>query len=174
MDYSVSSSGDAQHTYSQLLSDVARLRDELSSFLGTKGLEGARVAFLLESGYNYVVTLLAIWALGGFAVPLCTTHPIHEMLYTVTDSDSSLLLASPQFESKIRELAAEVTKESGAKQLVYIVPSHTPRQVSGVPELVHSPIAHPTRHALMIYTSGTTGKPKVLVSSDVSNGGVLC
>lgn len=169
VDYSVAPDGEAQYSYSQLLDDVTKFRDELSSFLGKKDLEGGRVAFLVESGYNYVVTLLTIWALGGFAVPLCTTHPIHEMLYTVTDSDASVLLATNHFESKIRELADAVAKESSEKRALYIVPQHPVNVVSNVHELVESPIADPMRHALMIYTSGTTGKPKVYSLNEISD-----
>jgi acyl-coenzyme A synthetase/AMP-(fatty) acid ligase len=162
VDYSASSSGDAEYSYTRLLTDVAKFRDELSDFLGKKDLQGERVAFLVESGYNYVVTILTVWALGGFAVPLCTTHPIHEMLYTVTDSDASVLLATEHFEPKIRELADAVAKESPQRRALYIIPHHPPSIIGEIPELVDSPIADPMRHALMIYTSGTTGKPKVL------------
>jgi malonyl-CoA/methylmalonyl-CoA synthetase len=151
------------------LDDVAKFRDELSSFVGTQDLQGGRVAFLVESGYNYVVTLFTIWALGGFAVPLCTTHPIHEMLYTVTDSNASLLLASKHFEPRISELAGVIAKEFGEKQAFYIVPHHPPRTVNGIPSLINSPIADPMRHALMIYTSGTTGKPKVILRLHLSD-----
>ena len=161
VDYSVSASGDAEYSYAQLLADVAKFRDELSDFLGKKDLQGERVAFLAESGYNYVVTILTVWALGGFAVPLCTSHPIHEMLYTVTDSDASVLLATEHFEPKIRELADAVAKESTERRALYIIPHHPPSVTAEIPSLVDSPIADPMRHALMIYTSGTTGKPKV-------------
>ena len=162
VDYALAPEGEAQFTFAQLLHDVAKFRDALAAFLGKRDLEGERVSFLVESGYNYVVTLFAIWALGGFAVPLCTTHPVHEMLYTVTDSDSCLLLATQNFEPKIRELAEVVAKETNVPRAVCIVPQHFPVLVSMIPELVDSPIAGPLRRALMIYTSGTTGKPKVL------------
>ena len=157
----MSATGDAQFSYSRLLEDVVKFRDTLASNLGVQDLEGARVAFLAESGYNYVVTILTVWALGGFAVPLCTTHPIHEMLYTVTDSDASVILATQHFEAKIKELVAEVQKESSEKRSLLMIPQHQPGTSGTVPELVDSPIADPIRHALMIYTSGTTGKPKV-------------
>lgn len=161
VDYSVAPNGAAQYTYSQLLEDVVNLRDELAGFLGKKDLEGGRVAFLVESGYNYVVAFLSIWALGGFAAPLCTTHPTHEMLYTVTDSDAELLLASQHFEPKIQELADAVAKDSSSKRSLYIIPNYPPRVATSVPTIADSPINDPMRHALMIYTSGTTGKPKV-------------
>jgi malonyl-CoA/methylmalonyl-CoA synthetase len=160
VDYSVSLDGDVEYSYAQLLDDVTKFRDELSAFLGTEDLNGARVAFLVESGYNYVVSLFTIWALGGFAVPLCTSHPIHEMLYMVTDSESTVFLGSKHFEAKVRELAAEGAKGS-AKCSLYIVPEHPPNATRNFPSLVNSPIVDPLRHALMIYTSGTTGKPKV-------------
>jgi malonyl-CoA/methylmalonyl-CoA synthetase len=166
VDYSVAPDGEGQYSYSKLLYDVTKFRDELSAFLGKKDLEGARVAFLAESGYNYVVALLTAWALGGFAVPLCTSHPIHEMLYTVLDSDASVLLSTEHFEPKIRELADAVAKESSERRALYIVPHYAPGTTGEVPSLVDSPIADPLRHALMIYTSGTTGKPKVLFLQD--------
>lgn len=155
--------GEAQYSYSQLLDDVVRFRDELSSFVGTQDLQGGRVAFLVESGYNYVVTMFTIWALGGFAVHLCTTHPIHEMLYTVTNSESSLLLASQHFETKIGELM-DALAVSSRKPRLYIIPHYPPRIVDNTPNLSDMPICDPMRHALMIYTSGTTGKPKVILS----------
>jgi acyl-CoA synthetase (AMP-forming)/AMP-acid ligase II len=160
VDYSVSPDGEVEYSYAQLLDDVTTFRDELSAFLGTEDLNGTRVAFLVESGYNYVVSLFAIWALGGFAVPLCTSHPIHEMLYMVTDSGSTVLLGSKHFEAKISELAAEAAKDS-VKRSLYIIPEHPPKATGDIPNLITSPIVDSLRHALMIYTSGTTGKPKV-------------
>ena len=161
VDCSVAPDGEAQYSYSQLLEDVVKLRDELVDFVGKRDLEGGRVAFLLERGYNYVVALFSIWAVGGFAVPLCTTDPTHEMLYTIIDSDSELLLASQHFEPEIRELADAVANESTEKRALYIIPHNRPRIATSVPAIADCPINDPMRHALMIYTSGTTGKPKV-------------
>jgi acyl-coenzyme A synthetase/AMP-(fatty) acid ligase len=161
VDYSVSPSGHAQYSYSRLLEDVTHLRDALSCSLRTPDLKGERIAFLVESGYNYVVTIMSVWALGGFAVPLCTTHPVHEMLYTVTDSDASVILATPLFETKVTELVALAEADTGIKRALYILAMYAPGLSGHIPKLVESPIACPTRHALMIYTSGTTGKPKV-------------
>src|ERR1700738_1143227 len=126
VDYSVAADGSATYSYAQLLSDVTKFRDDLARELGVEDLKAARVAFLAENGYNYVVSILTIWALGGFAVPLCTTHPIHEMLYTVTDSDASVLLATEHFEPKIRELADAVAKDSPERRALYIIPHHPP------------------------------------------------
>jgi len=161
VDYSVAPDGEAQYSYSQLLQDIVKLRDELANFMGKRDLDGGRVAFLVESGYSYVVTLFSIWALGGFAVPLCTTHPTHEMLYTIIDSDPGLLLASQHFEPKIRELVDAVENESTEKRALYIIPHNYPRIATSVPSIADSLINDPMRHALMIYTSGSTGKPKV-------------
>lgn len=41
-------------TYGQLLHDVAERRDSLSNEAGPKGLEGERIAFLVENSYDYV------------------------------------------------------------------------------------------------------------------------
>jgi malonyl-CoA/methylmalonyl-CoA synthetase len=167
VDYSVAADGSAIYSYAQLLSDVAKFRDDLARELGVEDLKAARVAFLAENGYNYVVSLLTIWALGGFAVPLCTTHPIHEMLYTVTDSQATVILATRYFEQPMLELATLAANELSVKMSAHIVPQRSPSVVAAFPILVDSPIADSMRYALMLYTSGTTGKPKVPISSKI-------
>ena len=61
------------HTYTDLLRDSKNTASLLLD--GSKDLNGARVAFLFSSGYDYVRVQWAIWRAGAIAVPLCTTHP---------------------------------------------------------------------------------------------------
>ena len=39
-------------------------------------LNEARVAFMVNPGFDYVKVQWAIWRAGGVAVPLCLTHPL--------------------------------------------------------------------------------------------------
>lgn len=41
-------------TYGELLGDVGRARDQLREARGGKQIDGERVAFLVENGYDYV------------------------------------------------------------------------------------------------------------------------
>jgi acyl-coenzyme A synthetase/AMP-(fatty) acid ligase len=79
-------------TYRQLLADVAALKLQLLHELHralTGDLEERRVAFLVPSGYDYVVTQWAIWAAGGVCVPLCMSNECARTLYIY---DSQMLV----------------------------------------------------------------------------------
>ncbi|RAL62481.1 hypothetical protein DID88_005046 [Monilinia fructigena] len=95
-------------TYGQLLHDVAERRHNLSNEAGPKGLEGERIAFLVENSYDYVVTLLSILGTQSIAVPLSPAFPAHELQYILDQSGASMLLSSSKFESKAQEVMSTV------------------------------------------------------------------
>ncbi|KAL4797972.1 hypothetical protein BDV19DRAFT_357681 [Aspergillus venezuelensis] len=157
-----------QFTFAQLLSDAASLKKRILQELNltsTGDLEERRVAFLVPNGYEYVVTQWAVWAAGGVCVPLCTSHPVKELLYTISDSDPSLILIHPTFErftTPLREGApsSETVPARLFKPLTPITQASAP---SNIPEF--NPVYIPDRRALMIYTSGTTSNPKGCVTT---------
>src|SRR5205814_1635623 len=64
----------ASFTYTQLLSDTAKLKAQIIEALELEesgDLTERRIACLVPAGYDYVVTQWATWAAGGVAVPLC-------------------------------------------------------------------------------------------------------
>ncbi|CAG8071343.1 unnamed protein product [Penicillium salamii] len=149
-------------TYVQLLADAAGLRkrilEELS--LTTSGdLEDRRIAFLVPNGYDYVVTQWAVWAAGGICVPLCTSHPVKELLYTVGDSDPALIIVHPHFEKIAPALRDACPANIPFMGLEPLSRNEAPTLPTFVP-----PFAL-TRPALMIYTSGTTSNPKGCVTT---------
>ncbi|KAI9306211.1 AMP-dependent synthetase and ligase [Cunninghamella echinulata] len=147
-----------KYNYLDLVFAVSLLRNQL---LGEKryifDLEEQRVAILCPSGFDYVVCQWAIWAAGGVAVPLCTTHPIPEQVYTLVDSQSTLLLVHPIYKNRQEELVKEHLIETK-------IVDHDRADLSKatLPFLFEMDIQ---RRALIIYTSGTTGKPKGAVST---------
>jgi len=143
------------YTYSDLVSAVAVFRNKILN--GRSDLNEARVAFICPSGYQYVVLQWAIWAAGGIAVPLCTAHPEHELLYSVTESEASIILAHPKFEAVMSNVAKTVNVD-----LQVYGDDDMDVQEKSIPELFDMEI---TRAALIIFTSGTTGKPKGVVST---------
>ncbi|RMZ38908.1 hypothetical protein AFCA_006221 [Aspergillus flavus] len=154
-----------QFTFGQLLADTAALKKQILEQLKlteTGDLQERRIAFLTPNGYDYVVTQWAIWAAGGVTVPLCTTHPVKELLYTIGDSDPSLIILHPSFvhfETPLRE---------GTKNSIPFM-DQDPFTQSVAPTAVQLPLFNSQcpldRRALMIYTSGTTSSPKGCVTT---------
>lgn len=112
--------------------------------------------------------MLSIFASGGIAVPLCTSHPTPELRHVIFDSTPSLLLASTKYRKKGQEIL-------DSPELMYRCKFDTVSQ--RIREMHESPKPkiklvdvtwmdeRENRGALIIYTSGTTGLPKGVVST---------
>ncbi|KAF7169623.1 hypothetical protein CNMCM5623_002245 [Aspergillus felis] len=151
-----------QFTYTQLLLDTTALKKIILEELQLADLEERRIAFLVPNGYDYVVIQWAIWAAGGVCVPLCTTHPVKELLYTIDDSDPSLVILHPAFDKFSGPLRESVTKDV---PFIALQPFHAKNDLSSSSLPTFSPVSSLDRRALMIYTSGTTSKPKGCVTT---------
>ncbi|RHZ48333.1 acyl-CoA synthetase [Aspergillus thermomutatus] len=151
-----------QFTYTQLLVDTAALKEIILKELRLKDLEERRIAFLVPNGYDYVVTQWAIWAAGGVCVPLCTTHPVKELLYTIEDSDPSLVILHPAFDKFKEPLRELITRNV---PFMALQPFQASEDFSSHSLPTFSPVSSLDRRALMIYTSGTTSKPKGCVTT---------
>ncbi|CAO0789871.1 unnamed protein product [Mucor circinelloides] len=148
-------------TYLELMNATSKLRLELLN--GKSTLNQERVAILCPNGLPYVVALLAIWAAGGIAVPICPTFPAPEQIYTLQDSRASFILGHPEFADRISEL-------SNATKLSNVVKDDTAFIAMSKTDSLSQPNvtlfdADFDAGALIIYTSGTTGKPKGAVST---------
>ncbi|CAG8617471.1 11377_t:CDS:10 [Ambispora gerdemannii] len=133
------------HIYIKLVQDVAAFKNEILQ-TGSKeafktDLKEERVASLFPNGYDYVVSQWSIWAAGGIAVPMSPLYSNPELLYTIQDSQASIIIAHSNFENRIKE----ITDQTGINNLPSIFPMDE------------------ARRAMIIYTSGTTGKPKGVV-----------
>ncbi|KAB8078661.1 hypothetical protein BDV29DRAFT_187791 [Aspergillus leporis] len=161
----IDSTKNQQFTFAQLLADAAALKKlilEQLKLTDTGDLDERRIAFLTPNGYDYVVTQWAVWAAGGVCVPLCTTHPVKELLYTIGDSDPSIIILHPSFghfETPLRE----ATQDSiPFMALAPFTQNTTPTSIKLPPFNAQCPL---DRRALMIYTSGTTSNPKGCVTT---------
>ncbi|KAI8074850.1 hypothetical protein BC940DRAFT_230048 [Gongronella butleri] len=143
---------DKQFTYGHLVRAAGALAARLLD--GKTDLDEQRVAILCPSGFAYVVCQWAIWAAGGVAVPVCTSHPAAEQIYTLTDAQATLLLAHDVYAARTDELV-QATRIDAWKL-------NEDDLVADLPELK---AMDASRRAMIIYTSGTTGKPKGAVST---------
>jgi malonyl-CoA/methylmalonyl-CoA synthetase len=137
--------------YAELLARSERAASALLA--GTADLKGARVAFLVPPGRDYVIAQWGIWRAGGIAVPLCTTHPPPELDYTIADSGASALIAHPTFEAVLAAIASQRgLRLVSTRALDASTNAALPRVT-------------PDRGAMILYTSGTTGKPKGVLTT---------
>lgn len=88
-----------------------------------------------------------------------TTHPAKELLYTIGDSDPSLIILHPSFEKFEAPLREGITKDI---RFMTLTPFSQNNEAMLPPFSSECPL---DQRALMIYTSGTTSSPKGCVTT---------
>lgn len=150
---------DGRHSYEQLYDSSLALANRISCALNVDfgGLGGRRISFLCANDASYTVAQWATWMSGGTAVPLYRKHPLSELEYIISDSQSSLLLAGHPYGETLQPLAQWLGLPCltlpPTAHLDALGGANSPEEVSDVTEWADRP-------AMIIYTSGTTGRPK--------------
>lgn len=116
-------------------------------------LAEARVAYMVNPGFDYVSTQWGIWKAGGVAVPLCISYPLPSLQYVLEDTQADIVVVSPEFES----ILGEYTREKGLRLIV--LQESRPHLEGDLPEIDLA------RRAMILYTSGTTNLPKGVVTT---------
>lgn len=138
------------YTYSDLL--VRTERGASCLLGGEQDLREARIAFMVEPSYGYVVTQWSVWRAGAIAVPLCLTHPAPELEHVLDTTRPSLVVTSEGYLDVIGPLARTRSID------VLLLDDMDAKPVA-------LPVMDPGGRAMMLFTSGTTGKPKGVVST---------
>jgi malonyl-CoA/methylmalonyl-CoA synthetase len=139
-------------TYKQLTDASSAFASVLLG--GKKDLNEARVAFMVTPGFDYVRVQWGVWLAGGTAVPLCVTHPLPSLRYTIEDSEAEILVVSKDFEPILGQLA----REKGFRMIVLGENDKSFRPIN-LPDVLFN------RRAMILYTSGTTNLPKGVVTT---------
>lgn len=166
-------------TYREFGARVARLAGALQK-LGVA--RGERVAFLSFNSARYVEYYMAVpWA-GAVLNPVNFRWSAAEILYSLNDCASAVLIVDDPFVETAQKLAAQC---ASLRHLVYAGDGETPPGMLNYETLVAQtePVEDAYRHgddlAGIFYTGGTTGVPKgVMLShtnliSSACNQGIL-
>ena len=142
------------------LKDVS---NRLANALAAHGVApGDRVAILLPQAPEVAAIHIAVYKLGGIALPLATLFGVEALSYRLQNSGAKALLTNAQGLAKVAAIRSELPDltlilsvdgpETGTlgfhETLAQASPEFAPR-----PTAAGDP-------ALMVYTSGTTGQPK--------------
>jgi len=142
---------DQTHSYQSLLNQSASLAGNLLN--GANDLYQARVAFMVDPGFDYVKVQWAIWQAGGVAVPLCLTHPFPSLQYVLDDTKPSIVIVSMEYKAILEKYCSE-----NAIRLI-----EANEFANGTDFFL--PVIEDSRRAMILYTSGTTNKPKGVVTT---------
>uniref|UniRef100_A0A3P9MC01 Acyl-CoA synthetase family member 3 n=1 Tax=Oryzias latipes TaxID=8090 RepID=A0A3P9MC01_ORYLA len=153
----IDSSG--RHSYKQLYCRSLGLAGRISSALNIAfaGLRGERISFMCANDASYTVAQWATWMSGGTAVPLYKKHPVSELEYIISDSQSSLLVAAHPYAETLKPLAQKLGLPClilpPTSDLDTLENTDTSDKETTITDWADRP-------AMIIYTSGTTGRPK--------------
>ena len=111
-----------------------------------------RVAIAMTNGPAFMETLFAIWHAGLVAVPMNAKLHADELRYILEDSETALVVASPELAGSVASHCRTVTTDSAEwrRMCVGDAMAMVPRR--------------PDDLAWLFYTSGTTAVPRALCS----------
>ncbi|KAI1978077.1 hypothetical protein LOZ53_001486 [Ophidiomyces ophidiicola] len=161
--------GSIDASYDDLINDVIHLRQVLQRRLPDTSFDergilqdhATSIAFLGFSSYNFIISFLAIAALGGNCVPLKPGIALEKTTYFLNKSDATCVLTEAET-LDYAEATREYIKAQSRQELDTILISRAtswPKGYAGL-ELSEYLSLPPCTGCLVLFTSGTLGQPK--------------
>ncbi|KAG5674326.1 hypothetical protein PVAND_004302 [Polypedilum vanderplanki] len=148
-----------EKTYLELISGSFKLSKQISDVCAKESL--AKVAFLCNNDISYILSQWATWMSGQIAIPLSTAHPVELLEFYIQDSETNLIITTPQYEEKLKPLADKLKKPLHVIDQAALIDAES-TNLDEESLLCNLPKGsfYKKSPALFLYTSGTTSKPK--------------
>ncbi|MCA0243963.1 MAG: long-chain fatty acid--CoA ligase [Proteobacteria bacterium] len=160
--------GARRRSYREFVDRVARLAGALRA-LGMGA--GDRVGILALNSDRFIETIAAVWWGGGVLNPVNTRWSVAEIVYSLDDCDTRLLIVDDAF---VPLLAAIDARARHAPRAIHAGDGQAPPGLASFEALIaaHAPVADAYRSgddlACIMYTGGTTGFPKGVMQSHLN------
>lgn len=152
------------YSYGELKQDSLLFANVLKS-LGVK--KGDRVAVLLPKGPELIISVLAIWRLGGVHVPLFTAFGPQAIYYRVENSGADVIITDAANRPKLNGTTAGTDHIDSSKVKIITVDANEAEgdldywtSFKSVQPLEQNEVVTKDDLFVILYTSGTTGHPK--------------
>lgn len=154
-----------QMTYGETFAKAAALGNFLRGHIGTPSLQGKRIAIVMSNCPHWMISFIAITAIGATAVLVNSRGTQAEIAAALEDTDTLMVIADQR---RARVLAEDeltcpmiVVETDEADSTEY--PGHFSftQAIEGWQQTTLEPVAvHADDEAIVMFTSGTTGKSK--------------
>ncbi|MDD2058175.1 long-chain fatty acid--CoA ligase [Pseudomonas sp. GD03860] len=159
---------DRRHTYRQLAERVARLAGALQQ-LGMHS--GDRIGMLSLNSDRFLEYYLATWWGGGVVNPVNIRWSVAEIVYSLDDCDTRILLIDDTFVPMAQAIASSARVRP---LLIHVGDGPAPEGMLGYEQLIETAVAVGDASrggddlACILYTGGTTGRPKGVMLSHMN------
>lgn len=151
--------------------DLDRRASDLAAGLATLGIgKGDRVATFMFNAPDQLVCYFGITRLGAVWTPVNAGLVGRDLVHTLADSGSRILITDDENAAKVAELPADLAADL---TIFSIDPHDTFRSFAEIEKLGRDhpsepPLVEASDPAVILYTGGTTGLPKGVVLSQLS------